>query len=332
MDMLETSTSAYSGWSSSYSIGSLLLQMQSTLFDERALVEGQGGITVDTALNLARACVCRCGHLGTCVKPPFPNLETLRAKPSVVVARPALAQLFGLVSPSVQMSRPCSSQVENKPSVVNEQKSDSLSSMAETKDEEEAWCVVRRKRDGRKNADDAKQIANEECKNIEDVDNVSQVSTADSQSGSKTAWGIPKKMPLGNLTLSQLRNARRGQKRAGKRLQLGCSCDGCLQEVSPAATPVEPVCQAVTAIVIPKAPLAQTLTASETAPGNIQRCDKQLMIALQLRLLKAEKRVEGIRKIAQSRRARGKETTADGEPSIKEPKHAQLLWCFRNWR
>lgn len=81
-DMLDAAGSApYSGWSSSYCIGSLLLQLQSSLFDRRAAVFDQ--LPSATALRLASAYACQCGHRPGCAKPSLPtsaDLERLASK------------------------------------------------------------------------------------------------------------------------------------------------------------------------------------------------------------------------------------------------------------
>eukprot|EP00930_Biecheleria_cincta_P025422 TRINITY_DN18106_c0_g2_i1.p1 TRINITY_DN18106_c0_g2~~TRINITY_DN18106_c0_g2_i1.p1 ORF type:complete len:885 (-),score=179.75 TRINITY_DN18106_c0_g2_i1:871-3447(-) len=91
MDLLEPgSTTAYGGWSSSYCAGSLLLQLQSVLFDERALVTDS--LTLPQALAAASDFACPCGHKAACPHPAFPTDAEFQVRRTKVVQRQVVQQ------------------------------------------------------------------------------------------------------------------------------------------------------------------------------------------------------------------------------------------------
>jgi len=203
MDLLEANASRpYSGWSSSYCVGSLLLQLQSTLFDERATI---GDVT--RALTAAQQHVCRCGHNGGQPKPPFPTLEMLQAQRCTVVTRVApsilrprgklLAQKVRTDQTSTKACGPleCSSlrTIENK---------EDLTGATTREAEEDKWCEVRRQRGSRKK-----------------IDTLETASTAPSESSlGLDSWGLRKRIEA-ELSAAQSRNNRRSQKRLERRLK-----------------------------------------------------------------------------------------------------------------
>lgn len=87
MDMLEVGVvTPYGGWSSSYSASSILLQLQSVLFDERACLYDR--ITLEQALTAAEELSCSCGHCFRNAKPAFSNASEIRASKLKTVRRP----------------------------------------------------------------------------------------------------------------------------------------------------------------------------------------------------------------------------------------------------
>merc|ERR1719188_2082690 len=115
--MLDATASApYSGWSSSYCIGSLLLQLQSVLFDERAAVFDR--ITLSRALALAQAYACPCGHRPGCVKPRFPTADEIRAgRARVTVSQPVASCLPEPPAPAAP-GPPRSSAAQERPRLL----------------------------------------------------------------------------------------------------------------------------------------------------------------------------------------------------------------------
>jgi ubiquitin-protein ligase/stress response protein SCP2 len=90
MDMLETgAVTRYGGWSSSYSASSILLQLQSVLFDERACLYDR--VTLEEALTAAEELQCSCGHCFRSAKPAFSNASEIRTSKLKTISRPIMA-------------------------------------------------------------------------------------------------------------------------------------------------------------------------------------------------------------------------------------------------
>lgn len=198
MDLLEANASRpYSGWSSSYCVSSLLLQLQSTLFDERGMV---GNIPL--AVRSAQEYVCRCGHTARHPKPAFPAMEDLRTKRSKVVVRFTPSLLHAPMKPSAPKA------LVDKTTKTNVLGLDKTGA-AEGKDEPvkevddaaaNRWCEVRRQKGSRKKVD------------------LETVSTAPSESVLTSTWGLQSKHDA-EMSAAQSRNHRRSQKRLEKRMR-----------------------------------------------------------------------------------------------------------------
>eukprot|EP00429_Kryptoperidinium_foliaceum_P035273 CAMPEP_0176181130 /NCGR_PEP_ID=MMETSP0120_2-20121206/92809_1 /TAXON_ID=160619 /ORGANISM="Kryptoperidinium foliaceum, Strain CCMP 1326" /LENGTH=907 /DNA_ID=CAMNT_0017519351 /DNA_START=35 /DNA_END=2758 /DNA_ORIENTATION=- len=193
MDMLDDGGAAapYSGWSSSYCIASLLLQLQSALFDERAAVYDE--VSAGSALRLAGAYACPCGHRPGCVKPPLPTEAQLEQLAKKVVAKPRL-----LGASSVPAAPRTALPSAATPAVSKEAA------------EESEWRAVRSRRAARQEAErQQQQVQSQACSGE------SQAVALDMAG----AWGIRAQRAPAELTRTQLRNARRSRRRADQRSQ-----------------------------------------------------------------------------------------------------------------
>jgi len=229
MDMLDAGSSApYSGWSSSYCISSMLLQLQSVLFDERAAVFDQ--IPLATALHDASGYACPCGHHPGCVKPCFPTGTGLqKAGAHKVVSRPFLGSLLrpsdlvrtkGKVMPASSSAASSSSEVprssvQDGTGTRQQQEQEGGCGSTKERQSEDQWCQVQSRRTEKK-----QQKQQEQQEQLKQLKQQVGVLSSANQGPCSRDWGI-RVSGSAELTEAKQRNARRAQKRASKRTQQG---------------------------------------------------------------------------------------------------------------
>mmetsp|Transcript_64770 Transcript_64770/g.163045 ORF Transcript_64770/g.163045 Transcript_64770/m.163045 type:complete len:928 (+) Transcript_64770:100-2883(+) len=207
MDMLDASSTApYSGWSSSYGVASILMQLQSVLFDERAAVFDR--LTLDHAIRRASMYACPCGHTPGCTKPGFPTqADFVAAAGRKVVTRPSLPALMR-ADPSARCTTPPARIVPESCKPIDSQDHSALG-------DEEHWqqaCSRRTLRQKKKVQEDTAQSSGAKAAAV----------ALPAQGSALKDWGIRSRKDPTELTLAQQRNSRRAQQRAEKRRMAAC--------------------------------------------------------------------------------------------------------------
>jgi len=234
MDMLDAAASApHSGWSSSYCIGSVLLQLQSVLFDERAMVADH--VTLDQALLLASSYACPCGHNPGCAKPAFPTQAALTSIAGrKLVTRPSLPALMradlklarsmvaaaskSMQNAAVALSAPSSSGSGGSRSSEGSESAPDQKCKEQTESSEQQWHEVNSRRSLRQSKK-AKEEAAAAAAATSQAPGLVQLQMQSALRSSAKGWGIRARKDLDELSSAQHRNTRRAQKRAEKRSQ-----------------------------------------------------------------------------------------------------------------
>lgn len=273
MDLLEVGKAEpYSGWSSSYCIGSLLLQVQSSLFDEKAGVYHE--FSVADALRLAGRYTCSCGHADARPKPAFPTAEDFcRARHSKRISKLPLRRLVPavpVVAAPAKPINPTRARRAGLPMPVMEVPDVPISKMttAENKpradDGENSWSEVLPRR--KPKAPPVQPQA--------EVPGTATSAAAAAALGS--TWGIKqlRALPQQELSAAQQRNMRRAQKRRETR-QKQASGTTDLEWQAAVGGPVE-------APPVVEAPLDIAVTPAGEAPvrarSDIERVPHRLLI------------------------------------------------------